>query len=405
MHTSWSLIQSVSQSVDRQTSDSAARYKKAYKASAEALAATPLVERLVEFLPVPSLAQWLIFPIYVIVQVTATRLIPGYDHKGVPLLDGTVQMYKINGLQVCLALIAVFYVASYRYGLFSAGIVYDNFGPLLYTVNVYSFLLSTVLYLKGANSGEAARENFVDDYVMGTQLTPTIYGINVKFFWIKIAMMGWFFINLSFLAKQHELLGFITTPMMLYQLFTGAYIIDYFYFEEYMTSTWDIIAEKFGLMLVWGDIVYIPFVFSLQAWFLLEDNSVLETYEIAGMVAVFALGYTIFRGCNQQKHLFKHDPTSKIWGSVPKAIGGRLLVSGWWGVARHFNYTGDIILGLSYSIPCRFGSFWPWVYPIYLTLLLIHRERRDDKKCSTKYKHLWEEYCEAVPYRMVPGLY
>lgn len=34
--------------------------------------------------------------------------------------------------------------------------------------------------------------------------------------------------------------------MMLYQAFTNIYVVDYFVFEEYVTSTWDIIAEKFN---------------------------------------------------------------------------------------------------------------------------------------------------------------
>jgi hypothetical protein len=32
--------------------------------------------------------------------------------------------------------------------------------------------------------------------------------------------------------------------MALYQIFTFIYVFDYFFLEAYMTSTWDIIAEK-----------------------------------------------------------------------------------------------------------------------------------------------------------------
>ncbi len=37
---------------------------------------------------------------------------------------------------------------------------------------------------------------------------------------------------------------------------------------------------------------------------------------------------------------------------IHEAVGGKLLYSGWWGLARHINYLGDIILGIAYSLPC-----------------------------------------------------
>jgi hypothetical protein len=47
-------------------------------------------------------------------------------------------------------------------------------------------------------------------------------------------MIGWTLICFSFAAKQHELLGYITTRMWLYQIFAFTYSIDYLWFEEAM---------------------------------------------------------------------------------------------------------------------------------------------------------------------------
>lgn len=71
--------------------------------------------------------------------------------------------------------------------------------------------------------------------------------------------------------------------------------------------------------------------------------------------------------------------------AVIKTPKGSLLVSGWWGKARHINYLGDIILGVSYCLPCGVRSVLPYIYPIYLTLLLVHREVRDEKQMGRKY--------------------
>ena len=80
-------------------------------------------------------------------------------------------------------------------------------------------------------------------------------------------------------------------------------------------------------------------------------------------------------------------------------------MSGFWGWSRHFNYVGDILMALSWSLPCLFDSILPYFYPIYFAILLIHRERRDNKFCSKKYGTDWDRYCERVRWRIIPGIY
>lgn len=151
-----------------------------------------------------------------------------------------------------------------------------------------------------------------------------------------------------------------------------------------MLTTWDIINEEFGYMLVFGDYVFIPFVFSIQCHYLLNypDLEGVGNYLffVFNMV-LFAVGYYIFRTSNSQKNQFKTDPNKEIWGEKPKTVGGKLLISGFWGLGKHMNYTGDLIMALAYCLPCgiQFGGYF---YAIYLTILLTHRAFRDDAKCS-----------------------
>ena len=81
-----------------------------------------------------------------------------------------------------------------------------------------------------------------------------------------------------------------------------------------------------------------------------------------------------------------------------------LLVSGWWGICRHINYTGDLILSLAYSLACGIDNIYPYFYIIYLTVLLVHRSIRDDEKCRNKYGASWTTYCRRVPYCFIPGV-
>jgi steroid 5-alpha reductase family enzyme len=156
-----------------------------------------------------------------------------------------------------------------------------------------------------------------------------------------------------------------------------------------MTSTWDIIAENFGFMLVFGDTMFIQFVFSIPSWLICRQPAdtapaLLDNLSIAVCIATFAVGYFIFRVSNKQKHDFKADPACLIWGRPARTIGGKLLVSGFWGYARHINYLGDIIIGIAFGLPAWYGGCGPasFVYPAYLVVLLLHRDWRDDAKCA-----------------------
>ena len=83
----------------------------------------------------------------------------------------------------------------------------------------------------------------------------------------------------------------------------------------------------------------------------------------------------------------------------------RLLLSGFWGVARHMNYVFEIMLAFSWSLPAIHYGITPFAYVIFLIILLVHRTFRDEEKCSQKYGKGWETYCEKVPYRLIPGIF
>ncbi|KAG8050277.1 hypothetical protein GUJ93_ZPchr0009g1560 [Zizania palustris] len=191
-------------------------------------------------------------------------------------------------------------------------------------------------------------------------------GIDLKFFFVRAGMMAWLFINLSLFAKSY-LSGSVNLSVILYQFFCVWYIVDYFVHEEFMTSIWDVIAERLGFMLVFGDLLFIPFTFTIQVcvpffhfciykfdpWLVAfeKQSGVIPLYAILNCF-IFILGYLVFRGANKQKHVFKKNPNALVWGKPPKLVRGKLLASGYWGIARHCNYLGDILPALSFSLPC-----------------------------------------------------
>ncbi|XP_009365320.1 delta(14)-sterol reductase-like [Pyrus x bretschneideri] len=356
---------------------------------------------------IPSWNSVAILALFFTYLAIAGPILPGKLVPGATLPDGSRLHYRCNGLLSLLVLVGLLGVGA-KMDIVSLNAISDRGLELLSTTFLFSVLVTLVLYAAGCkstNQGSSLKPhvtgNLLDDWWFGIQLNPQFMGIDLKFFFVRAGMMGWLFINLSVLARSVQD-GTFSQSMILYQLFCALYILDYFVHEEYMTSTWDIIAERLGFMLVFGDLVWIPFTFSIQGWWLLSNKMELGTAAVIANCLTFLIGYLVFRGANKQKHVFKKNPKAPIWGKPVRVIGGKLLASGYWGIARHCNYLGDLLLALSFSLPCGISSPVPYFYPIYLLILLIWRERRDEARCAEKYREIWAEYCRLVPWRILP---
>ncbi|KAK8681504.1 hypothetical protein V6N13_053906 [Hibiscus sabdariffa] len=231
---------------------------------------------------------------------------------------------------------------------------------LLYALIPSCTSVASALYIAGCKCRSQSTSlkphftgNFIIDWYMGVQLNPHFLGINLKFFFLRAGMMGWILINLSNLAKSVEI-GSLTLSM---------------------------------------------------GWWLLSNKVELSIPAAIAICTIYLIGAIGYRGANDQKHQFKMNPKEPIWGRPPKVIGGKLLASGYWGLARHYNYLADYLLSLSFSLVCGFSSPIPYIYPVCLIVFFVSRERRDEARCAEKYKEIWGEYCKVVPWRIVPYLY
>jgi len=178
--------------------------------------------------------------------------------------------------------------------------------------------------------------------------------------------------------------------------------------ESAILTTMDITTDGFGFMLAFGDLAWVPFTYSLQARYLVDHYRHLSWPMVGFVILLKVAGYAIFRGANGQKDTFRtnhNDPSVKHLKFISTAQGSELLTSGWWGLSRHINYLGDILMSLSWCLPCGFEHIIPYFYSIYFIILLIHRQSRDDHKCHKKYGKDWDHYCSLVPWRIVPYLY
>lgn len=169
----------------------------------------------------------------------------------------------------------------------------------------------------------------------------------------------------------------------------------------------DITTDGFGFMLAFGDLSWVPFTYSLQARILVDHDPGLSAASLALITALNLLGFAIFRGANSQKDAFRRDPVSPAVAHLEcmeTKRGSRLLISGWWGMARKINYTGDWLMGFSWCLCCGSISVVAYFYAIYFFVLLVHRAARDDYFCALKYGDDWKTYKAKVPAIFVPGL-
>eukprot|EP00882_Tetradesmus_deserticola_P008796 GHRQ01009279.1.p1 GENE.GHRQ01009279.1~~GHRQ01009279.1.p1 ORF type:complete len:422 (+),score=115.16 GHRQ01009279.1:145-1410(+) len=345
-------------------------------------------------------------------------LLPGQPACGVQLPNKQRLNYKLNAMSVFAITYGTAAALSFGLGVLDLSWVTRNFIPLTTAAIIFSSALAVAVYAASflpnrllsphGNSGV-----FVYDFWMGRELNPRAFRtLDIKEFCeLYPGMIGWGLLNLAFAYQQYKQLGTVTNAMLLVNGFELWYILDALLNEAAILTTMDITTDGFGFMLAFGDLAWVPFTFCTQARYLADYPRQLSLPALLGILAVQALGYCIFRGANSQKNAFRRDPNHpsvRQLKSMPTERGTRLLISGWWGAARHINYLGDRVMGLAWCLPCGLSGLAavvPYFYCIYFASLLLHRERRDEAACRAKYGADWDRYCALVPWRIIPYVY
>jgi 7-dehydrocholesterol reductase len=392
------------------------------------------LSNLFTLIPFPSFYTAAIYASWLTLQVVLA-LTPDLLHRFIPRYQGgkclgsvtpagNRHVYNINGLQAWVVSHLLFIAGAFIFGFFSPTIIFDQWGPLFWMMNIAGFSLAIFVYVKAYLFPSFADDrkftgNFIYDFFMGIELNPRVKNFDIKLFFNgRPGIVAWTLINLSFASTQYVRYGHVTNSMLLVNLFQFLYVIYFFWKESWYLKTIDIHHDHFGWMLAWGDCVWLPYMYTLQGLFL-----VIHPVELSSAYALFVLflgliGFYIFASANNQKDSFRNtDGKNRIWGKEPESIScsyvtldgskreTKLLLSGWWGISRHMNYTGDLLLSLAYSLACGTEYLFPYFYFFFLSILLIHRCIRDEERCGEKYGPAWKEYCKRVPYRLVPYIW
>lgn len=367
------------------------------------------------------------------------------------------------------------------------------FSPLTLQVShLAGWTLAILAYLKAHLAPTHASDrkfsgSRVYDLFMGVEHNPRIaasrgaQAFDFKLFFNgRPGILAWTIILVCFAAEQFARFGCISNSMLLLILLQSLYVLDFFRNEGWYVRTIDITHEHFGFYLAWGDLVWLPFMYTLQALFLSSHPVNLSPLAFSAIAALGVGGYVLFRRVNAEKDRFRtlmqqlgmqngdeaaaaaessngsasssskgerkgsdshasekeHKPVGapvelrghtvyelsshRLWGrplrylSAPYLSGSgsharlrhsTLLVSGCWGMARHLNYLGDLLLSLAFCLTCGTSHLLPYFYFVFMLILLLHRVKRDDERCRAKYGAVWQQYCDIVPYKLIPGIY
>jgi delta14-sterol reductase len=342
--------------------------------------------------------------IFVLNAILPGRWVTGYVTKA----NSTEKLrYHLNGLPVLFTMILLWVLIGYS-GLLPWDWLYIYRWQGLAGAVTFGIIFSLVIVLPAPQ----VKSSFLADFYLGRLENPQLWGgrIDAKM-WLYLVGAVMLELNaLSFYAHHRLHVADTSHGYLLATALLTFFIIDYLTFEEVHLYTYDLFAERVGFKLGWGCIAFYPYFYSIPLWATVNMPGSGNPYWLLIVyVVVFFSGWMLSRGANLQKYYFKKEPAKTFLGITPEVItDGKkiLLVNGFWGLSRHINYLGEILMATGIVLCTGHPLYFlPWLYPLYYVALLFPRQMDDDKRCALKYGPLWNVYVQRVPYRIIPFIY
>ncbi|CAK0805490.1 unnamed protein product [Prorocentrum cordatum] len=402
-----------------------------------------------------SYVAWVIF------QALMEIFLPGEVHDGVKLKNGNRLKYPMNGLlSYFLSHVAV--VVLCYLGLVEATFVWKNMGALLTggvistaVVSWWQYIDFGLLWKRHVNDPEFEEDwgvftvkEIFSDFWLGVARNPRCFhkwlpktgGFDIKRFSnARAGLTIWIICNWSYMAAVYygcflkdsgepvcQATGDwsrIGPSAVFISLAHWYYIFDYNWNEPAYLTTTDLRHDLYGFMLAYGCCGFLAWYYPIafMGHIAGQKTPLTDNYLNFGIgLTLYIIGMYLFRVTNIEKHRFRTYiadggdlSTYKVWGKPVQYVkteeGSYLLASGYWALARHFNYIGDMVMCVGWTVACTGPKHgFPWIplsYVAYFWIMDIHRLWRDEERCARKYKKDWETYKEKVPYFILPGIF
>ncbi|XP_063413907.1 delta(14)-sterol reductase LBR-like [Mytilus trossulus] len=348
------------------------------------------------------LCQWMLYLVNV-----------GEVIQGPVLKQGKRLNYRLNGFFSMVVNIIGFLIATLCG--FKVAVIFEKITELVTIACLVQFLISFILLFtqKTENLPEysinpvANRGNILEDWLVGKSISPRIGFLDLKFVFARTGMSALALLNFSVLAKYYEDNKTTNYTLLLAIAMVLVYTADNLYNESNIVYIREMSRDGCGITLL-VYLIGIPLEYGLVVSYVGTTKFELPWYCLLCIAVFFLLGYWTYRSSNNEKSQFRanpNDPRFKDYETITTASKTNLLVSGWWGISRHPNYLGDIIMHVAMSFAAGFTNVLPHLNAFLIVSMLLQRERLDFEECKNKYGDDWERYCKRVKWGVIPYIF
>lgn len=332
--------------------------------------------------------------------------------------SGERERKNISGFSSFILLILL-YVLGAALKFYKGSIVYEQWTEILSLLNVLSFVVVIVLYVKARSGDVANGTDPICDIFFGSELLPVIYSIDVKHFvTYRVAFPLWALYDVSAIYYNFSLYGKVNICLIACVILHLTYIGRSQWFEYLHYTRLDSQNDKAGFYRIWGVLVFLPGLYVTPVTLIAQQK---RTILLPVMVILFILSLVamyINADIDKQKFQFRQsNGMSKIWGKDPFFINAKyrrengeastnlLLGSGWWCFSRHLNYLTEWLTFLFWTLIQGKTTFLTYLPLIFLATFLYLRMKRDETRCLAKYGQYWLQYTNRVPFLLIPNIY
>jgi len=331
-------------------------------------------------------------------------------------IGAKISGHRMNGFVSLLLLLSA--VPALVYFKVPLTVVKTKYFTLMTSTILHSYLAATFAFIaarwstKSNLNSKGNTGNPLVDLFNGREMNPKHLGMDWKLNTLRFSMISLAVLNVLLVTENILSSGGKVSPtLVLASSFQVLYAMDALFFEEYFFQSHDSMNSGLGWSLL-SSYMFFPFLATLVTRYLTLNSVVLPWYVLAAIGLVNALGYVIYRSSETQRCEFAKNPSNPALAHLETlaAPGNKkMIVSGWWGLVRHPNYLGEILMTWSWVLPAVSSlgktALVPYYLPVMTTLMLVVRAHQINNRNKRKYGSAWTTYTDKVRSNIIPCVY